>query len=155
MLDRREQILQRLEYIFTTIPAVTKTARNREDVSGKSRPAILLHDAAEDVVDLGERPATATKDFVTMSPQIMVLLGAPAGDVGTQIAAFRASIIPAVLLDTQLRSLCAAQLPHGGGGRVRYMGCLLDTTTGETTEARLELKFELTYLMDPAELSAS
>lgn len=151
MLDRREQILARLRVIIEEVPGIRSAGRNRDDVQGRSRPAILMHDAAEDTAALSNRPSGRntknTKDLMTLSPQLYVMLGATADLVGGLISDFRRQLIPLVWTDAQLWDLV------GGNGDIRYLGCGLDTTTGESREARLEVKFEFTYMLDCKELT--
>jgi hypothetical protein len=146
MRDVREQILSRLMTIFEEVPGILTAARNREDVSGKARPAIIMHDAAEDTSDLSNRPRRVTKDEMVLSPQIYILLGDKADVVGSKVSEFRNWLVNLVWTDSILKDLT------GGNGDIRYTGCGLDTTTGETREARLEVRFEFTYVLDAAEL---
>lgn len=151
MADRREQILARLEAIFGTISGVAKTGRNVEDVTGKSRPAIIMHDASESSTDLSERPPgqngrVVPKDYMILSPQIAILLGDRAEVVGTRVSAMRSALVKAIWTDSQLASFL------GNKGDIRYTGCGLETQPGETREARLLVNFEFTYFLDCAEL---
>lgn len=153
-MDRRELILDRLETIFRAIPGIVKVARNREDVSGRSRPAIILHDGGEDSADYSQRPIGTPKDFITMSPQVIVLIGSPSDEVGTDINGWRAKVLPLIMQDVTIRQLCGVVYGARAGGDLRYMGCGLDTVYGETREARLDLRFEFIYPLDPAELGS-
>jgi len=147
MVDRREQILQRLGVIFSEVPGINKIARNAQDITGRSEPAIVMHDASESSSDLSNRPPHFTpKDQMVLSPQIFILLGDRSTIVGTRVSDFRNSLVKLIWTDSQLRDLC------GHNGDIRYMGCALNTETGETREARLEVNFEFTYMLDCAEL---
>lgn len=154
MIDRREEILSRLLEIISDVPGVVSAVRNREAVSGDKRPAVIMHDAAEESAGLENRPRGNTKDIIVLSPQIYILMGAPATDIGTLINGMRRILIPLILADATLRDLCATPVGANRGGDIRYSGCGLDTTTGETREARLELKFEFDYVFDLAELQS-
>lgn len=146
MRDVRELILSRLDTILEEVPGVVKATRNREFVSGKSRPAIILHDAGEDTSDLSNRPRRATKEEMVLSPQIDILLGDKSDVVGSKVSEIRNWVIYLVWTDSILKDLT------GGNGDVHYTGCALDTATGETREARLSIRFEFTYILDAAEL---
>lgn len=150
-IDRREEILNRLMAIYDGIPGIVKTGRNVEDVSGKDRPAIIMHDAVEEAADMQNRPIGAKKDFMKLNPQIVLILGNRAQIVGSQISEFRKLLIKLIWEDTILRELVG--IPRNKESDIRYHGCTLETTTGETREARLEVRFEFTYLLDVAELT--
>lgn len=149
-IDRREEILSRLMTIFEEMPGILRVYRNVEDVSAKERPAILMHDASEETSDIGSRPNGAMKDFFKLSPQIYIILGNRATVVGSQISEFRNSLVKRVWSDTILRDLVG--IGRNRESDIRYHGCGLDTTTGETREARLQAMFEFTYLLDLNEL---
>jgi hypothetical protein len=140
-LDRRESILARLDAIFADLPAVVFAGRNREEVSGKRRPAIIMHDAAEEGQHLASNNAArkAQADMVVLSPQIYIMLGAPSALVGTYVNEFRVIVIAAIWTDATLKSLVGQQ------GDISFIGCGLETTQGETREARMEIKFEFKY----------
>lgn len=148
MIDRREEILARIRVILEEVPGVKRAARNREDVSGKDRPALIMHDAVEETADFPGRPRkTFSKDVMKLLPQIYILLGDRSEVVGSKVSELRSALVPLIWQDQQLKDLV------GSNGFIRYMGCGLDTTTGETREARLELKFEFEYTLDAAELT--
>lgn len=149
-IDRREQILSRLMTIFDETPGIVKAARNKEDVSGRARPAVIMHDAVEDFVDIGNRPNGAIKTFLNLSPQIYILLGDRSDVVGSRVSEFRNVLVKAIWSDGILRELVG--ISRNKESDIRYHGCGLDTTTGETREARLEIRFEFTYLLDLHEI---
>lgn len=149
-IDRREEILARLEVIFTEIPGIVKVGRNVDDVSGRARPAIIMHDAGEENADIGNRPNGAQKDFLSLSPQIYILLGNRSDIVGSQISQYRNYLVKRVWRDAVLRDLVG--IGRNKESDILYHGCGLETTAGETREARLEVRFVFTYLLDLAEL---
>lgn len=151
MNDRREGILARLVEIFSTgIPGVVTAARNRTEVSGKNRPALFIHDAAEDEIDFVGRPGRpnhTTKNMMSLTPQIYILIGEKSDVVGTRVSEMRRAVIAAIWNDDQLWNLV------GATGDIRYTGCGLDTSAGESREARLEVNFVFTYMLDVNELT--
>ncbi len=152
MIDRREQILSRLMDIFQTIPGISKVYRNREDVTGRAGPTIILHDANEETADIGGRPqgAVVTKDYINLNPQIYILLGDKSEIVGSRVSELRRLLIVAIWSDSQLQEITGVH--RNKESEIRYHGCGLDTATGEAREARLEVRFTFTYLLDVKEL---
>lgn len=152
MIDRREAILARLMEIFSEVPGIKTAARNREDVSGgkSTRPAIIMHDGAESTSGLNNRPLRSPHDMMVLTPQIFILLGDRSSVVGTDVSQYRSTLIPIIYGDSILRNLIGG---GRGAGDIHYTGCGLDTTTGETREARLEVNFEFTYTLDINELT--
>lgn len=150
-IDRREQILSRLMTIFDEMPGIVKTGRNVEDVSGRNRPAIIMHDAGEETADIANRPNGAKKNFMKLSPQIYIKLGDRKEIVGSRISEFRNSLVKSIWGDVILRDLVG--IGRNKESDILYHGCGLDTSTGETREANLEIRFEFTYLLDLNELT--
>jgi hypothetical protein len=148
--DRREEILARLTVIIGEVPGVFKGARNQQQVSGKAQPTIFLHDASEEPREepnVVRASRNGYKDLVLMSPQIFILMGTPAADIGTAVNAFRIPLVAAVLGDSALWDIV------GPNGEIRYAGCGLETAWGESREGRLDVNFHITYVLDLAELS--
>ena len=149
-MDRRELILVRLLVILQGIPGVTLGARNRGSVSGKAQPALVMHDAVEEATEISysrEGVHYAYKALMRLSPQIYILLGNPSDVIGSDVSAMRQLLVPAIWTDPTLRGYC------GSNGDVRYIGCGLTTETGETREARLDVKFEFIYVLSASELA--
>lgn len=147
MIDRREEILDRLRVIGSEVPGILDSIRNTETISGTARPVVVVHDASEDTSGLAQRNARFfPKDLIQMTPQTFILLGARRLIVGTKVNELRRQFIQLVWTDSQLKALC------GTNGDIRYTGCGLDTSEGETREARLQLNFEFTYVLDVREL---
>lgn len=150
MIDRREAILSRIRDILEEVPGIVRAARNVGDVSGgaSARPAAILYDGPEDNADYSGRPKFSPKDYVTMVPQIVILLGSRAEAVGTKVNDIRRLLIPLVYKDATIKQLCTA------AGDIIYRSGALDTAEGETREARFEIKFDITYLLDTRELES-
>lgn len=150
MTDRREDILSRIRDILEEVPGIVRAGRNVEDVSGgaSARPAAILYDGSEDNADYSGRPKFSPKDYVTMTPQIVILLGARSEAVGTRVNDIRRLLIPLVYQDATIKQLCTP------AGDITYRSGALDTSTGETREARFEIRFDITYLMDSREMES-
>ncbi len=147
MLDLREEILARLVAIAAEVPGVVLAGRNRVALSETARPAIVVLDAdeaAEDEERAG-RPA-ASPQLVVMTPELFVLAGRPAAEIGAELNAFRRRIIRRVLTDAPLLGLA------GSNGFVRYAGCATALAAGRSLEGEMSLSFAIRYVLRPMEL---
>ena len=147
MTDRREMILARLLEIAKGIDGVTAAFRNRDEISEKQRPAIVILDADEaaDDADPAQRPSRSPRR-VAMTPEIYILLGAKPEDLGTAINRLRARLVSAVLTDEQLIALV------GSNGDIRYEGCATALARGRSMEGEMGVSFSFTYVLRPEEL---
>lgn len=147
MLDRREQILARLIVIAEAIPGIAKAARNRQDVSGAARPAIIITDGHEvsDPQPNTSRPSNAPA-LIDMTPEIVILYAAKSEDVGSGINTLRRYLIKAVLTDTEL------QASVGTNGFIRYDGLLNELTRAKDVAAETNVNFTIRYPLIVSEL---
>ena len=147
MIDRREMILSHLLEIASVTEGVVAAFRNRDEISEKQRPAIVILDADEaaDDTDPGSRPARSPRR-VAMTPEIYILLGAKPEDLGSTINTLRARFVKAVLSDTQLISIV------GTNGDIRYEGCATALARGRSMEGEMGVSFSFTYVLRPEEL---
>lgn len=150
MADVREAVLVRLLAIAEGIEGVAKTGRNVLDVTGRARPAIIIFDGSENDGDEG---ATASRSrpsqspmLIQMIPDIQLVHGAAATEIGTGINALRAKTIKAILTDAELKQIV------GGNGEIRYQGCSTDLEKGQSMEGEMHLHFVFRYRLAPAEL---
>lgn len=147
MPDRREDILARLVAIAAAVPGVVTAGRNRVALSETARPAIVVLDAdeaAEEDEPRG-RPGHAPQ-LVTMTPELFVLAGAPAAEIGPELNAFRRRIVRRVLTDPALLALA------GPNGSVRYAGCATALAAGRSLEGEMSLAFAIRYVLRPTDL---
>lgn len=148
MSDVRETILLRLMTVFGTVAGVTKVLRNADEINELMRPAIILFDGSEDARE-EEQPRNRSitpPRIVTMTPDVLVLMGDAAADIGSTVNVMRARIIKAVLTDTTLAALTL------NGNGVIYLGCETNLERGRETEAELNLSFAIPYLLKPSAL---
>ena len=78
LMDKREQILQRLVEVAAGVPGVSTVVRNQDEISEHKRPAIAVFDADESADEAAERqdhPGRAP-NLVVMTPEVLILLGA-------------------------------------------------------------------------------
>lgn len=147
MTDRREMILARLLAIAKTCPGIAAAFRNKDEISEKQRPAIVILDADEaaDDGDPASRPSRAPRR-IAMTPEIYILLGARPEELGTAINTLRARLVKAVLSDVQLARIV------GSNGEVRYEGCATALARGRSMEGEMGLSFSFAYVLQPEEL---
>ena len=147
MADKREQLLSRLLAIAQSIPGIASAVRNKDEISDKARPAIVILDADEvaDDADPASRPSRAPRR-IAMTPEIYLLLGAKPEHVGPEINALRAKFIKAVLTDSELLAIV------GTNGDIRYEGCATSLARGRNMEGEMGISFSLTYVLRPEDL---
>lgn len=150
MNDRREQILARLVAIGEALAGIRAAQRNRESVTGRAGPMIVIQDGDEAVSLAAAPDARGTiklaPALVEMTPEFLILVEANSGDVGTRVNGFRAAAIYAVLNDDALLSIT------GSNGEIRYEGCTTSNRRGEKIEGGLALNFAFRYPLKPEEL---
>lgn len=147
MTDKREQILVRLLEIASTIQGVTTAVRNKDEITDKMRPAIIILDADENAADSDPNGRSSRSPrFVTMTPEVYIVLGAKPENVGTEINVLRARWLKAVLSDTSLSAIV------GSNGDVRYEGCATSLARGRNMEGELGVSISFTYVLRPDDL---
>lgn len=147
MADIREQILARLAVVCAAVDGVAAVERNRLDVTGLRRPAILVHDGAEQFLDAPNSDSYGRVQRVELSPEIELLLRSDAAaEIGPQRSLYRTRIVKAVLSDATLRGLT------GASGRIRFDGSSAPRPTPESQEPRLQLDFVFTYTLRLSDL---
>ena len=147
MTDRREMILTRLLEIAVGLDGIFAAFRNKDEISERQRPAIVILDADEaaDDADPASRPSRAPRR-VAMTPEIYILLGAKPEDLGTAINSLRARFVKAVLGDAPL------SLIVGSHGDIRYEGCATALARGRSMGGEMGVSFSFTYVLRPEEL---
>jgi hypothetical protein len=149
MSDKREAILTRLVEIAKTTPGIVVVFRNKDEISDRQRPCIVILDADEAADDgdpsgMPRRPNAPRR--VAMTPEFYVMLGAKPEHIGTELNIFRAAILKAVLTDVALASLV------GTNGDIRYEGCATALARGRMMEGEMGLSFTFAYVLRPNEL---
>ena len=147
MADLREEILARLVAIAAEVPGIAMAGRNRIGLSETARPAIVVLDADEaaEEEERASRPGHAPQ-LVVMTPELFVLAGKPAAEIGAELNAFRRRIVRRVLTDGPLLGLA------GPNGFVRYAGCATALAAGRSMEGEMSLSFAIRYVLRPVEM---
>lgn len=149
--DRREAILERLKAVMESVDGIKHSFRNQITIPETRRPAALVLDADE-VADESfspnlNRAAALAPILAIMTPEIFLLLGAKAEDVGPALNTLRIKTIKAVLTDETLVNLCK-------DGDIRYLGFAtgLSAQPGRSMEAEAGLQFAFRYMVYPSKL---
>jgi len=137
-MDRREEILARLAVVAAGISGVVTAVRNSVGLSDDKRPAIDILDADE-----VSAPALSSQgkgpQLVTMTPEIYIMVAETPENLGPAINAIRASVIKAILEDTDLQNLT------GDNGSIRYEGCATGLSRGRSMEGEMGASIAFTY----------
>lgn len=148
--DKRELILERLKVLFAAVEGIKKVVRNSLDVPEKDRPAVVILDADEasedEVADGRGRPAGAVLPvIVSMTPEIFIVTGHRAANIGTELNALRFKLLKAVLRDETLLSLVK-------DGDIKFLGFATGLAAGRSMEGEAGISFSFRYLIQPSKL---
>lgn len=144
MADTREAILARLRLLIESVEGLASNGfgRNRDDVSGKARPAIILHDGTEETHDMPDPPRRSAVQMIKLVPEFVILVGAATEQVGSLASLLRSRLLFLVLNDSELIDLVGGIM---GVGDMRYEGCELVTAAGTAREGRMTVHLSFTY----------
>ena len=146
MTDVREAILARLLVVCSEVEGILNAFRNKASISENMQPALAIYDADEEGYDDPKGRPTIAHRRVLMTPQIVVLHGAAASEVGTDVNVLRARVIKAIMTDA---ALAALTLDREG---VRYEGCTTELAMGRQMNASFGISISFTYMLKPADL---
>ncbi len=149
MTDRREMILERLLAILDAIPGSNAAFRNKTDIAEGTRPCIVLIDGDEDAEGRDSNRAGRAPRRVHMHPQIYILAGGQAEDIGTTLNEMRAAAIYELTHDVTLQALTV------NADDVVYEGAQSLIEDGRRVEGVIVLSFSITYLLRPGDLAVS
>lgn len=154
MIDRREDVLARCEVLIGQVPGIVITGRNRGEVTGARRPAIIMLDGAEDVVEQDGDNAGGSRNSriqrMRMEPQFQIKFQAKAEEVGPTSNALRSALLKVLFSDDQLLTLL--DLDGSRISVIKYLGSGLTTDEGEQRECTIEVNMALTYIFRLADL---
>lgn len=144
MTDLREDILARLAAVCGAVTGVASTTRNRLDVSRLQRPAVVILDGAEQLLDA---PATVRHSEVQrMELAPIVSIHIRGTDAGGLLSLYRSRLLAAILTDATLDEYVS---PNGG---VRYEGSTVAAPAAEGSEYRIDMAVVFTYPFRVADL---
>lgn len=153
MADIREQILSRLVTVCEGITGIAAATRNRLDVAGLARPAIILRGGNED--RMSDAPGYSRRYRFMQAPQWMELhpiielrLRADNGaEAGELVSLFRGRIVNAICGDATLQS-------YIGDGDIWLESFSEAEPTPESQEPRANFEFAFRYRLMRGELTA-
>ena len=140
MADQREIILSRLVALCGEVDGVQAVVRNRLDVAGLARPAVVILDGLEQLFDAPPDMHHSQLQRMEMAPGITVIIrGGGAADPGVLMSFYRSQIVASVLRDGVILDAI------GANGRIQYMGCAVMPPDAEAKEYRIELSLSFRY----------
>jgi hypothetical protein len=154
MLDRRESILSRLRVACGDIQGINSSVRNRLDVAKLNRPAVVILDGAEQLLDQrmsgrGDMGNRSEVQRMELSPLISIhVRGTHEIDGGNLLSLFRTRVLAAILTDAPLIDFITTV------GSIRYEGAIVAPPTAEGNEYRIDLSLVFTYPFKLADISA-
>lgn len=158
MTDTRELILERIKAILGTLGAGTVTRNRGElDVNATTFPALMMLDSDEISASLFDpalrvqRPSrSAALDMVEMKPEIYIQLKPtkPHNEqMGPQLNEWRANVVSAIILDSELRALV------GQNGSIAYHGCETDLGRTRDLAGMMRVNIAILYVLRVADLA--
>lgn len=148
MSDVREAIFVRLKAICRAINGVSGAYRNGVNLSETRLPCMVVHDGDESGNDSDPMRQSIAPRRMTIDQTITIAIAAEPENTGTQLNAFRAKLLTAILEDEQLKALTGND-PRGG---VRYEGCTTELTQGQTIIALMNVSFTVPYIFRVSDL---
>lgn len=154
MIDKRELVLARCEVLIGQVPGIVLGERNRGEVTGRRRPAIIMQDGAEDVIEADQGDAGGSKNSrvqrMRMEPQFQIKFQAKAEEVGPTSNTLRAALLKTLFSDDELLTLL--DLDASRISVIKYLGGGLTTEDGEQRECTMDVNLALTYIFRLADL---
>jgi len=140
MAEPREAILNRLVAVCAAVPGVQAAVRNRLDAAALRRPAIIVHDGAEQLLDAPQGERRSRLQRMELSPGVTVVVrGDDGGEAGALMTLYRSRVLAAVLGDATLIGLV------GSNGGIRYESATVAPPDAEAREYRITLELVFTY----------
>jgi hypothetical protein len=147
--DQREVILSRLAALCASVSGIAAVVRNALDVPSNARPAVIIQDGIETMLNQPETVRHSEIQRMELSPGISVYIRAGGtADPGVLLSRYRSAIVAAVLADGQLRDAV------GTTGRITYHGCVVLPPDAEAKEHRLDITLEFVYAFRLDDLAA-
>lgn len=152
MIDKREEILSRLEAILSGLGAYM-VVRNPPHIDDSIDNWIALFDGREEPP--AERPANqragavvnAAPAEMTMLPEIYIAASEASAAAGKSLNATRIAIVKAIMSDGPLFDLTAEKRS------IDYNGCETGFTLGRKVGSGMLVKFAISYTLRIADLS--
>jgi hypothetical protein len=149
--DQREAILSRLVTVCGAVSGINAVDRNRLDVGGMLRPAVIILDGAETVglppISDSRGATVSHEQRMELRPAIIIAVrGDGGGEAGSLLTLYRNRVLSAILTDATL----LGSVSRNGG--IRYEGCIVPEPDPETKEYRIDLQVVFVYRFTLADL---
>lgn len=147
MTDKREAILERLQFVAGGVSGVRTSERNKVEADDTQLPLVSVLEGDESLPDDEEQTRRRTSShpyIVTATPQILIRAGG--NDAGTQINTLRAAVIKAVLADAELNTLTL------NGRGIRYAGMQSTMHLARWQLGLMAVVFAIKYSLNPNDL---
>jgi hypothetical protein len=145
--DQREAILTRLVEVCGAVTGVQAAARNKLDVPALARPAVIVQDGSEDVLDAPQGTRGSRVQRMELKPLVVVIVrGDNGAEAGSLLTLYRSRIVAAVLTDSVLLD-CVVDRD------IRYEGATVAAPDAEAREYRCELNLVFTSLFRLSDLA--
>jgi hypothetical protein len=143
--DTREVILSRLAALCAATSGINAVVRNALDVPGNARPAVIIQDGIETMLDQPGTVRHSELQRMELSPGVSVYVRAGGtADAGVLLSRYRS----AVLSDGTLRDAT------GTNGRMRYDGCVVLPPDPEAKEHRIDITLTFQYAFRLEDIAA-
>lgn len=139
MADIREETLKRILVIARGVNGITKAERNRLDVPGLSRPAILIQDGADSFLSAPQSERLARVQMMELSPQIWIKVKVSEEEAGPLLSVYRNRMFLAIAQDAPLQDILTTN------GYIRFEGSSVPEPTPEGQEQRMDLNIVFGY----------
>lgn len=140
MADTREVILSRLAALCGSVSGVVAVVRNALDVPSNARPAVIIQDGLETLLNAPDTVRHSEIQRMELSPGVSVYVRAGgSADPGVLLSRYRSAIVAAVLSDGTLRDAC------GTTGSISYQGCIVLPPDAEAKEHRIDITLVFVY----------
>jgi len=142
MIDRREGIIARLVELMDSVDGVEVVYRNNPNPNEGKMPAIVVFDADEEQSPVPEnmrnKGATAPV-FLTMKPEIFIVLSDRAANAGSRLNELRARVLKAIANDQTLVDLATTN------GRINLHSTRTGFAVGRSLAAEMKIEIGFTY----------
>lgn len=139
MADIREETLKRLEAIAAGVQGIAAVARNKTDVPGLHRPAVLIQDGADNFASAPRSEQYMRVQLMELSPQIWVKVKTSEEEAGPLLSRLRNRLLIAIAEDATLRTILTTN------GYIRFEGSSRPEPTPEGQEQRMDLNIVFGY----------
>jgi hypothetical protein len=145
MIDQREIILARLAVVCAAVTGIASVVRNRLDVSKLQRPAVVILDGREELLDVPTGAVRSEIQRMQLTPVIEIHVR---GDGGPLLSLYRSRLLLAILNDTTLIDTV------GKNGTIHYQSAEVAPPTAEGSEYIVHLTIVFQYVFRLSDLAA-